>query len=205
MTTVIAKSPRKPKGSGHLRRSEILDAAQKIFAEQGYAGATVRKIAEQVGVSSTAIYLHFPDKRAMLMEIAVGVLEPMLAEARAIAAEIRLDARDRAIQMMVGYMQFAIDHPSSYAVLIDDAQRELTGAPAGDMMISYHRNFLGVIRELDDAGRLKGVEHHLVAQTIWAGCHGVIAVLESAPNLRWAPYADLRDTMIKALFDSLVD
>ena len=64
------KSPRKPKGSGHLRRSEILDVAQKIFAEEGYEGATVRKIAEKVGVSSTAIYLHFPDKRAMLLEIA---------------------------------------------------------------------------------------------------------------------------------------
>jgi AcrR family transcriptional regulator len=49
------KSARKAKGDGHLRRAEILAAAERIFLAQGYEGATIRKIADEVGVSSTAL------------------------------------------------------------------------------------------------------------------------------------------------------
>src|SRR5580704_17835253 len=53
------RSARKAKGDGHLRRAEILQAAELIFVRDGYQGATIRKIAEEVGVSSTALYMHF--------------------------------------------------------------------------------------------------------------------------------------------------
>ncbi|PZQ45154.1 MAG: TetR/AcrR family transcriptional regulator, partial [Phenylobacterium zucineum] len=52
------RSARKPKGEGHARRAEILAAAERIFVEVGYEGATIRKIAEEVGLSSTALYMH---------------------------------------------------------------------------------------------------------------------------------------------------
>src|SRR3712207_2879540 len=61
------RSARKAKGDGHLRRGEILEAAERIFVAEGYEGATIRRIAEEVGVSSTALYLHFPDKQAILL------------------------------------------------------------------------------------------------------------------------------------------
>ena len=201
------KSPRKPKGSGHLRRSEILDVAQKIFAEEGYEGATVRKIAEKVGVSSTAIYLHFPDKRAMLLEIAAQSLGPLLTEARVIAADRGVDARQRAAFMMQAYMLFARQNPSAYAVLMDDGQRRLalSGAPAGEILTAYHRTFLGVITELGEQNRLHGAPPHVVAQTLWAGCHGVISLIQINPSLQFAPFEDLRDTMIDGLISGLID
>ena len=60
--TVRPRSARKAKGDGHLRRAEILEAAERIFIAEGYEGATIRKIADEVGVSSTALYMHFQDK-----------------------------------------------------------------------------------------------------------------------------------------------
>ncbi|MGI4819560.1 MAG: TetR/AcrR family transcriptional regulator, partial [Janthinobacterium lividum] len=64
----IGRSTRKPKGEGHERRGEILAAAERIFVEKGYEGATIRKIAEEVGLSSTALYMHFADKAEILNE-----------------------------------------------------------------------------------------------------------------------------------------
>ena len=57
------RSRRKPKGEGHARRAEILAAAERIFVEHGYEGATIRKIADEVGLSSTAqrVYRRFDD------------------------------------------------------------------------------------------------------------------------------------------------
>ena len=44
------RSQRKPKGEGHARRAEILAAAERIFVEHGYEGATIRKIADEVAM-----------------------------------------------------------------------------------------------------------------------------------------------------------
>ena len=64
-----SRSGRKAKGEGHSRRGEILSAAERIFVERGYEGATIRKIADEVGLSSTALYMHFADKGEILQEI----------------------------------------------------------------------------------------------------------------------------------------
>ena len=81
MTTALKKpqrSARKPKGDGHMRRGEILEAAQRIFLAEGYQGATIRKIADEVGVSSTALYMHFKDKDEILLEISDGAITRLL-------------------------------------------------------------------------------------------------------------------------------
>ena len=38
------------------RRDEILAAAQTLFAEYGYAGTTMRMIAEQAGVAAVTVF-----------------------------------------------------------------------------------------------------------------------------------------------------
>ena len=43
-------------------RRKILDAARELFATEGYAAVTMRKIAEAIEYSPTAIYGHFEDK-----------------------------------------------------------------------------------------------------------------------------------------------
>lgn len=43
----------------------MLDAALELFARQGFAGTTVRQIAEAVGVRDSAIYAHFSGKQAI--------------------------------------------------------------------------------------------------------------------------------------------
>lgn len=47
------------------KRNEIVRAAIKLFAQKGFAGASVRDIAREVGLSEAALYKHFPSKDAM--------------------------------------------------------------------------------------------------------------------------------------------
>ncbi len=49
-------------------------AAAKIFNSLGYEGATIWRIAEEVGLFSTALYMHFRDKDEMLVEICEGAI-----------------------------------------------------------------------------------------------------------------------------------
>jgi TetR/AcrR family transcriptional regulator len=52
-----------------FRCSEILEAARKVFARRGFAGATVEEIAETAGVAKGTVYLYFPSKREVYLEV----------------------------------------------------------------------------------------------------------------------------------------
>lgn len=57
---------RPPKGTRGDTRQELLDAALRLFAQQGYAATTVRQIADEVGIRDSAIYAHFESKSELL-------------------------------------------------------------------------------------------------------------------------------------------
>jgi TetR/AcrR family transcriptional regulator, cholesterol catabolism regulator len=51
------------------RREEILTTAITIFAEKGFAGATMRDVADEVGILPGSLYHHFKSKDEILIEI----------------------------------------------------------------------------------------------------------------------------------------
>ena len=61
-----------------VRRSHILQAAAKVFAERGYHRATIKDVARAAGVSDGSIYNVFENKTALLFSL----LEPLGAASR---------------------------------------------------------------------------------------------------------------------------
>jgi AcrR family transcriptional regulator len=88
-----ARKPLRPRKSPVQQRSkltveQILEAAARVFAKRGYAGATTNHIAERAGVSIGSLYQYFPNKDTILvalharhMESASEVLRKMMKEA----------------------------------------------------------------------------------------------------------------------------
>src|SRR6201996_6692514 len=62
------KQPRQHRSE--LTRQRILDAAAHVFAEHGYAAGTTNRIAERAGVSIGSVYQYFPNKDALVVELA---------------------------------------------------------------------------------------------------------------------------------------
>ena len=52
-----------PRGTA---RGRLLDAAEQLFATDGFAGTTTRSIAERAGTSTGMVFYHFPSKSALL-------------------------------------------------------------------------------------------------------------------------------------------
>lgn len=66
-------------------RAQILDAARRLFVSQGYQHTSIREIAEQLGVTKTAVLYHFPTKADILAAVAEPFLDDLattLANAR---------------------------------------------------------------------------------------------------------------------------
>lgn len=70
--------PDRGRRGGELTATRILDAAEQLFAERGYAGTTLRDVANRVGVRNPSIYNHFAGKEALYEAVLARVIGPVL-------------------------------------------------------------------------------------------------------------------------------
>jgi AcrR family transcriptional regulator len=68
------------------RRAGILDAAAAVFGERGYERATMKEIAARAGIVPGTIYLHFGNKRDLLLAIADALIAQPMDQALAESA-----------------------------------------------------------------------------------------------------------------------
>src|SRR5256885_11296861 len=91
----------------HELRAKILDAARSLFASEGYDAVTMRKIADKIEYSATAIYQYFEDKDALVAELCRHDFRSFAAHfGRAAAVE---DPVERLCAAGRAYFQFAIE------------------------------------------------------------------------------------------------
>jgi AcrR family transcriptional regulator len=209
VTTILnktLKSARKAKGDGHLRRAEILEAAERIFIADGYEGATIRKIADEVGVSSTALYMHFRDKDQILLEICTQVIEQLLSINSEISAQ-PVDSVARVRMMLEAYVRFALENPNAYRLVFCSSPASASvqkQAATLEIGANCFERFMGVVREIAAEGRLRQGDARSAAQSLWAACHGLVALMITKPDFDWAPADELMRVTIDGLLYGLV-
>lgn len=54
-------------------RKKILNAAENIFYQKGFRGATTRSIANEVGISVSNLYLYYENKEAIFYGVTDGL------------------------------------------------------------------------------------------------------------------------------------
>lgn len=201
----LSRSTRKPKGEGHSRRAEILAAAERIFVDHGYEGATIRKIADEVGLSSTALYMHFPDKGAILQDICRSAFQSLLDGVRRIMAEPG-SPEVRLRRILDAYVDFGFAHPNAYRLIYltrpVEARDGAEGA-AQQLGAELFRSFEAVVKEVGASGRLRK-DARVAAQVFWAGSHGIVSLIITKPYFPWADREALTGAMADALFAGLL-
>jgi AcrR family transcriptional regulator len=166
------RSPPHPYHHGNLRRA-LLDETLATIRAEGADGVTLREIGARVGVSRTALYRHFADKRALLAAVATEGFRTL--RQRLLAAwEEGGRGREAFDAMGAAYVRFAIANPAHYRVMFGgfvDAQRcdpELAAEAAGafqalvDALAALQRD--AVVRRDDTV---------TMARFIWAVVHGM--------------------------------
>ncbi|MGB2921376.1 MAG: TetR/AcrR family transcriptional regulator [Mycobacterium sp.] len=89
------------------RRGQLLAAAERLMAEHGYLAVRLEDIGAAAGVSGPAIYRHFPNKEALLVELLVGVSTRLLAGATDVVG--RSGDPDSALEGLVDFhLEFAL-------------------------------------------------------------------------------------------------
>jgi AcrR family transcriptional regulator len=130
---VTSPEPLVPTGS---RREEIVRAAARTFARDGYAAVGMRDVAEAVGIRGASLYHHFPSKEEILYAICLTVTRepnelnlPLLdapgTPSQRMAALVRAHLEHlhrRRVEHLVGLHELASLTPAHRAV-VDDHRR----------------------------------------------------------------------------------
>jgi AcrR family transcriptional regulator len=84
-----------------IRKGEILDAAEKLFATKGYEAATVNDILDVVQIAKGTFYYHFKSKEDVLDGIVKRQIDAGLEKAQAIAADPRLSIEEKLLSVIL--------------------------------------------------------------------------------------------------------
>ena len=101
---------------GRATKRALLDAAEEVFAEHGFDGASVAEIARRAGVAQGTFYIHFKDKRAAFLELVRMVNH----EVRATGAKA-IEALDERIAMeragFAAFFEYVMQDPALYRII----------------------------------------------------------------------------------------
>jgi len=76
MTPTLSPHSRTPQGEQTAER--ILDVAEALFAQHGFAGTKLREVAREAGIRAPSLYNHFPSKEALYAAVLERALRPTL-------------------------------------------------------------------------------------------------------------------------------
>jgi len=179
-------------------RRQILDAARELFVAEGYDAVTMRRIAETIEYSATAIYSHFKDKDTLIRELCREDSTSLAQRFHAIAAEA--DPLERLRQIGMAYVDFGTTHPNHYRLMFMSSHP----LDAADLMQIGHGNpeedgyafLVATVAEAIAGGLLRAdiQDPHLAAQAFWAGGHGVVALHLAKRGDPWVDWRPLQET-----------
>lgn len=159
-------------------RSQLLDAAEQLFADHGYRGTSIRAITELAGANVAAVGYHFGSKADLMTAVVRRVVDPITAAQRAgldgllaqapdpsVAALVEAFAGPMFDSMQAGDAGGARTSRLIVTILSDpaDETRRWTG-PAEDEMVD--RYLAAFARALPDLSRAE----------LWFRVRGILAV-----------------------------
>lgn len=107
---------RRTKEDAAATRDSILDAAEKLFVEQGVSRTTLQHIATAAGVTRGAIYWHFDDKGALFNAMMDRATLPLEAEMQVLDREESSDPLDDLRNYMLAVLRRTVEDPGARRV-----------------------------------------------------------------------------------------
>ena len=165
---------------------------------EGYDAVTMRRIAETIEYSATAIYFHFKDKETLIRELCREDSVSLAHAFHAIAEEP--DPIERLRQIGAVYVDFGINHPNHYRLMFMTQSKiskdDLALMGHGKQEEDGYAFLVATVAEAIRAGLLREdlQDPHLVAQAFWAAGHGVVALHLAKFGDPWVDWRGLHET-----------
>ncbi|MFA5089973.1 MAG: TetR/AcrR family transcriptional regulator [Candidatus Omnitrophota bacterium] len=161
--TVLSRKER----DRQLRRSDILKAAEHLFALKGYHEATIRDIAKEAQYATGTVYLHFKDKDALYFALLEEKMKSLQVTIKEKIGQVKDTRRKLEIFVQEGLVFFE-KNQDFFRIFISEgnellSERRILKSPTGLQMQEYTTSLLkeaqeqGVVSRDFDAGQIAEV------------------------------------------------
>jgi AcrR family transcriptional regulator len=194
---------RNRRGEGERLRQDLIDAASRLLNEgTTLETLSLRAVARAAGVAATSVYLHFPDKTALLLAVYQGHfddlaqrLEDAIAQQPTPASQLRAAA--------LTYCRFATEQPEAYYGLFS-----VPGPTArlAEMPTAQRPGYrvIQAVQQVITAGAQDGTmateDPYASTLCLWGALHGLITLRAARPHIAWPSMDTLIDVLLTTQF-----
>ena len=198
----VGVTERRTRHRASLKR-QILDAASRLFVEEGYDRVTMRRIAGRIEYSPTTIYLHFKGKSELFNAVCEETFSQFTEKLERLKS-LRMAPLGYLREALRLYIDFGVRHPEHYTITF------LQGPKPGQAS-SFEASIGGrafdtlrlAVRACVDSGDIRTTSTDMTAQVLWAAVHGVTALLITDKSFPFASHGVLGDHTVDLLISGL--
>jgi AcrR family transcriptional regulator len=137
------------------RRAEVIAAAAKLFAENGYAASSISDLTAATGLAAGGLYHYIGSKEALLVSICDELLEPLLVRAREIAASDELSPKGQLRALLRAWL-VQIESHRDHMLVFSQERRALEREPQWRAVRRARKDFEEILDEILRRGEASG-------------------------------------------------
>lgn len=195
----MARPKATPDHRAEVRRS-IQRAAAALYRETGPAGVSARAVAKKAGVSVGTIYAYFGDLAGLGQSLWEGRVAKQEEAFRTIAAAHQ-DPLDRIEALLDAYLKFGIEQHELYRNVLLFVRPEGLEMPEQQPISTFAFPVLlqTAIEEGQATGMVRNGDAANLAQLLWSGAHGAIALPINLSRIALKPVEAMPGEVVHAL------
>lgn len=143
------------------KRTNLIQAAAEVFAERGYAGATIDEIARRAGVAKGTPYLHFEDKADLFYAVFESFTDEAVKNAEAALKDAKT-AQERLLALVLGTADYVDSRREWFPLTMEiwaasntPALRQRFAAVLQDLYARYRAQTAAIIRQGQAAAEIR--------------------------------------------------
>jgi AcrR family transcriptional regulator len=177
-------------------REEIVSAAVRMLDELADDEAlSLRAVAREVSIAATSVYLHFPDRDALVLA-AMRRCHEELVRVGDEAEAAREDPASGLRARLLAQIAWAWQHPGVYKVLHESTVNRRLGMPFKDVMTA---RTTAAVRRCMDAGLAPSGDAATVALDLRTAVNGMLSLRINEPDRPWPPATEQLDRFLTKL------
>lgn len=164
----------RPKEHGSETRAALLNAAGSLLHQEGPAAVTVRRVADEVGTTTRAVYSLFGDKSGLMKALYYEAAETMRRHHEAVPESGDPVADIPALAL--AYRAAALEQPNLYSLFIGSADARSVDEETVALAFRSLESVLSRIRRAVAEGRFPDRDPFDIGRQLWALVHGLASL-----------------------------
>jgi TetR/AcrR family transcriptional regulator, cholesterol catabolism regulator len=174
----------------------LLHSAQ-IFAEQGFAGASMRDISRATGVSLSGLYYYFESKQKLLYLIQNTAFTYILQRAQSRLEKVQ-EPETRLRVLVQNHIEYFLSHPNEMKVL--SHEEEELDPPYSDEVAAIKRRYYALARDIFDGLAAEGLDERIKPRVAVLSLFGMMNWVYKWHNPKVDPNANELTEAIVSIF-----